>query len=187
MIHQISAHTRQHPHRVDAVGVELIRRADARQHEQLGRTDGTGSKQHLSARCSVQVRPLPLIVNAGCARTFVRYLSHVGMGHDVEVRSLRRRRQVGTCGTAPRGRVHGHLEITKAFLLVAVEIGAQCVACLLARLEEHVIQRIGFAPVCNGQWTVVQSGLVEGDQIVVDSLAAVGLTGFGAPAKTNSG
>ncbi|MCH8062096.1 MAG: HlyD family efflux transporter periplasmic adaptor subunit [Chloroflexi bacterium] len=39
----------------------------------------------------------------------------------------------------------------------------------------------------NGQWTVVRSGLVEGDKVVVDSSAVAGLTGPGAPKESNSG
>src|SRR2546423_12427709 len=48
VILQVLAHTRQLAHHVDAVGGELVSRADARQHQQLGRIDRTGAQNDLA-------------------------------------------------------------------------------------------------------------------------------------------
>src|SRR6266404_8907243 len=89
VILQVLAHARQRAHHVDAVGGELMLRADARQHQQLRRVDRTRAQDHLAPRAHLVKdtaapithtdRPPPLEQYAGGEG--VRARSEVGPAH----------------------------------------------------------------------------------------------------------
>src|ERR1700683_3753625 len=68
------------------------------------------------------------------------------MGDDLEGGAFHRRLEIGVGGRPPDAVLHRHAKRAKSFLPLPVEVGADRIARLPARLDEGVVERVGFSP-----------------------------------------
>ena len=131
----------------DAVFRQMRGGSDTRQHQQLGRVEGGGGEDHLAFR--------PDGFDAAAARDFhadrAPLLDHdaAGEGADqIAIRSFQSRFQVGVRRRPTPAFPHGHVERSKAFLLLTVVVAGDRIARLAPGLDEGAGE--GVAPAAAG-------------------------------------
>ena len=160
VILQVLAHTRQLAHHVDAVGGELVSRADARQHQQLGRIDRTGAQDHLAPCAHLVKEAAAPITDADRPTPFEQYARGERVRAHRQVAPAHRRTQVGIRGAAAPAAAHGHVQVPESFLLKAVHVGGQRVAGLPPRLQPGRVQRVGEKPAARLERAIAAAVLI---------------------------
>ena len=137
---QVLPHAGQVGDDADPVRAQLVRRADARQLEQLRRVDRAAAEHDLARPDAVRAAPAG-VVDAGRARAVEADAQHLRERDHVEVGPAHHRVQVRARGGEPAPAVHVAVEGGEALLAVAVDVVGERVARLLHGGEERVVER----------------------------------------------
>ncbi len=119
---QVAADARAADARADAVRRQLLRVADARQHQQLRAVDHAAGQDDLRHRPR-RSGPFPLsfmIVDADRARALEQHAGDHGADRDRQARPGQHRPEIGGRRTAAPAVADGHLQPAEAFLAGAV-------------------------------------------------------------------
>ena len=156
VIVQVLPHARQVEHRCDAVCAQVVRRPDAREHQQLRRAEGAGTEQHLATGLERQglQRTAPAVgphLHPHRTGTAVkRFGQHPGgerVGKHLQVRPAAVRCEVGLGRAEALAVLVRDLVDAHALLFGAVEIVVERVTGLPAGLDEVGQHRVGRAQV----------------------------------------
>ena len=154
MVLQILADAGQRRFHVMPWARELVRIADARQHQKLRRVDDAAAEDHFSFRMRGDGFAATDIFDAGGAAAVEHDLRRQRVDLDGEVVAPKRRPQIGVGRAAAAAVLHRHLPDAKTFLLRAVIIGRRLVAGGASGGGEGIDQRIGKAGHLRRQRTV---------------------------------
>ena len=131
---------------VDPERAQFRRRPHARQLQELRRIDRAAAKNDLAPRARLLLAPVAAVVDADRAAAVEGDSGRQRVGDHLEVGPLHRRPEIGVGGRPAHAVPHRHVERAKPLLPLAVEIGADRIARLPARLDEGVVERVAFAP-----------------------------------------
>jgi len=148
MVLQVAADTRQLVQAVDADRLQVIGRADARQHQELRRVHRASRENDLAAAARYLVAAVDLVTHAhGAIAVEDDPLDQrVGDHLDVVLVTLDRRPQIGARRAPALLVLLRDLVVTDAFLVGAVEVRYALVTGLFAGLQESLVdlRRIGL-------------------------------------------
>ena len=135
---QVLADAGQRMHHVDALRPQLVRVADARQHQQLRRAIRAGREDDFAVGLDRRVFAVVVVGHADRALAFEFDGDDIGLGLHRQVLAALRRTQVGHRRTAAPAIADGELVGAEAFVLLAVEVVAHRHAGLLGGLDEDL-------------------------------------------------
>ena len=136
---------------VDPERAQFRRRPHARQLQQLRRIDRPAAKNDLAPRpCRLLAPALP-VTDADRTAPIEGDAGRQRMGDHLEVGAFHRGPEIGVGGRPAHAVLHRHAERAKPLLPLAVEVGADRITRLPARLDEGVVERVAFAPMRGGQ------------------------------------
>ncbi len=139
MVHEVGTDAGQLVTHGNPQRFEAFPRANAGEHEQLRRPDGAGRQHHLlSGHHGVGRSPVPVGQSFAPAGFQVEPLNQAARA-DRQVATRDRRREVSHSRAAANPVPHRHLQVTKAFLAVAVEVVAEPMPGLLGCLEKNLV------------------------------------------------
>ena len=151
MILQILADAAQRDRRRDAVRAQLVRIADAGQHQGLRRVDGAAGQDHLALRRARSCARRSAVFDADRARALEQDARHQRAGLDRQIGAPERRPQIADRRAAPTAVADRHLDAREAVLLGAVVIVGRRMAGLAAGVQIRLDQRVGVARVLDGE------------------------------------
>ena len=147
VIVQVASHARQGVQQRDAVPLQFVGRADARQQQQLRRLQRAGRQQHLQARPNGDLLAPAQALHADRAAPVEQHAGRLHAGQHRQVRPLQVRCEVSLGGAETLAKAVRHLVRADAFLLRAVEVGIDRPARLPTGLDEGFDQWIRAAQV----------------------------------------
>ena len=152
---EVGTDARQVGHDGDAEVLQVRRRADAGELEQLRRVDRAARQDDLAALDPLRSPTPPLDVDGDGARPLEHDAGHERPRPDGQVATAADRLQVGLRRRDPATAVDVAIERPEAFLAIAVDVLGQLVAGFLAGLEEGREQRVGRRAALQDQRPVV--------------------------------
>ena len=176
---QVGTDTGQVTNHRDAVLAQVIRRPDAREHEQLRGPEGTGTEHDLAPGLEHELlwhtsAALPAQLHTGGAHLAITHLGeHPGsqaVGEHLQVAAAQVRGDIGLGGTEALAVAVGHLIDTDAFLLRTVEIVVDRVAGLATCLQEVRQERVGAAQVHHIERSALAVPVVGAALVVLGTL-----------------
>ena len=102
--------------------LQQLGRTDAGQLQQLGTLQRAGAKQNLLASTHVDFPSAFPIAHTDRAMTFKQYAPHHGTRLNRQIGPISRRLEIALGGGAPQAVAGGQLEVTDAFLGLAIEV-----------------------------------------------------------------
>ena len=127
---------------IDAERTQMLRRSDARQHQNLRRVERAGSDDDLARGFGAHHRAILDVFDAGGARAGKRDARGVRVDGDGEIFPVARRLEKGVGRRRAPAVADGELAAAEAFLLLAVVIGRQRIAAGLGGFEPGFVERV---------------------------------------------
>ncbi len=190
VILQILADAWQIQDRRDPLGFNVIGRANAREHQQLGRVYGASRKDNFLVNVNLMELTLTFILDATNTVSLHNEPMDHGIGLKLQVAAAQCRAQMGNCCTAAAAIFLGGIQAGNALWLVAVRIISGALTSLVSGLKKGVEERVfiaafgdakgtvGSAPVVCAPITVL-TGFEVGQALCI---APLGQAQFSAPA-----
>src|SRR5260221_12715123 len=169
MFLQVLSDTREVMLDLDADLAQMVRRADAREHQQLRRADGTTGTDHLAFGAIAFDLAVLDEFDADGALAFEDDALGEGARLDGDVATLLGCAQIGHCGGPAATVLDGHIHAADAFLLIAVHVLGVMIAGLLGSFDEGIKEDVGLRAGMDPEWTAIAAIFV-----------AANLAGFGA-------
>ncbi len=121
---------------------QIIRRADAGDHQKMRGVDGPGRRDHLSRGKGSLFLSIEDIFNTGRASALKSKAPCLRACQNGQVAASARRIEIGKRRAPSEAPVDGHVHPGDTFLLKAVHVIGKGITCLLPRLHPGVIERI---------------------------------------------
>src|SRR6202044_3049011 len=112
---------------------------------QLRRIDRPAAKYDFAPRPRRLFPPTAPVADADCATPIEGDPSREGVRDHLKIGAFHRRLEIGVGGRPSDAVLHRHAEWAKPLLPLAVEVGADRIVRLPARLDEGVVERVGFS------------------------------------------
>ena len=158
---QVLAHARQIVHHGNAVLLQLRARANAREHQQLGRQQRPGAEQHFARGAHFLQLPTLAVLHAHRTAALHQHPRGLRAGDDLQVRPAQVRREVALGGAVAFPILVGDLVQAHAFLVWPVEVQVVRVARLHPGVHKALAHAVRRA----------QVGHVEGPALPVQGAA----------------
>ena len=151
MVLQVFPHAwRSEPH-IDPVRAQMVRIANAGEHQEVRRIDDAAREQQLAFGAGDALLSALLVFDAGRAAVLEHDARRMRAHFHAQVGAAKRRPQISVGGAAAAAVANRHLHAGEAVLLGAVVIVGDRVARGDARVEPGVEERIGIARAARGE------------------------------------
>ncbi len=142
---QVLADTRQVADHLDALAIQVLRRTDPRQQQELGRIDGAGSDDHLAHGGQLLGAALARDLDAGRSPGLHQHPAGQGAGDHRQVGPMGHRLQEGARRGHPLAVLLGHVPVAEAVLLGPVEVVGAAQLQLVGGGHEGLADRMRIA------------------------------------------